>query len=230
MRSSKLNHCCKKSRKHSSLCSLIVSVVIAVSVVAIPSTILIQNVHAVTIDDIDTTVSCNVDSNNKNSKFSVKNANKSKTETKKSNEKKDKVIASTEISVTPTVVDINYNPEHIELSDSDRDLLERLVTGEAASLGFDGCALVAQAVRDSMILSGTTSVSKIIKDYQYTGSTKVGKTDDAVKAVSYIFDDDMYAVKHRIIYFYATDLVTSSWHETQNYITTCANVRFFDRI
>ena len=50
MRRSNLKHC-KKRQSPAKLCSLIVSLAIAISAVIIPSTILIQNVHAVTVSD-----------------------------------------------------------------------------------------------------------------------------------------------------------------------------------
>lgn len=244
MRSSNLKHCkCKRKQGH--ICSLIVSVAVAVSSIVIPSSVMILNVHAVTSNDasqvvatekVEESTQCTTEL------VEVKEKKQNKTNLSKKTEKATKaVVKETEPIQTNQVeevevsneysgaIDYNYTPEYVALSDYDRDLLERLVTGEAASLGFDGCALVAQAVRDTMVLSGTTSVEKIIKDYKYTGSTNLKATQAAKDAVSFIFDQCGYAVQHRIIYFYAEDIVSSPWHETQNYVTSCANVRFFDQ-
>ncbi len=125
--------------------------------------------------------------------------------------------------------DTSYQPQHVSISADQRDKLERLVMGEAGSLGYNGCALVAQAIRDSMVESGTTSVDAIINEYQYTASLSIKPNSAVKKAVSFIFDNDGYAVQHRILYFYASNVVSNPWHESQNFIISYGNVRFFDK-
>ncbi len=131
--------------------------------------------------------------------------------------------------LTVVSADAAYHPQHVTISGEERDKLERLVMGEAGSLGYNGCALVAQAIRDSMVLSGTTSVDAIINEYQYTASLKMKPNSAVKKAVSFIFDEDGYAVQHRILYFYAANVVKNAWHESQNFIISYGNVRFFDK-
>ncbi|MCH5297976.1 MAG: hypothetical protein J1E85_09950 [Ruminococcus sp.] len=121
--------------------------------------------------------------------------------------------------------DYSYSPRPVSLSEYDRAKLERLVMGEAGSIGFNGCALVAQAIRDAMNRSNTTSIDTIISTYQYYAPTNKEPNQDVKNAVSYIFDQNGSAVQHRVLVFYTG---TSSWHETQIYLTTCGNVRFFD--
>lgn len=121
--------------------------------------------------------------------------------------------------------DSSYSPRRVELSDYDRAKLERLVMGEAGSMGYTGCALVAQAIRDAMNRSNTSSIDRIISEYQYYAPTTMEPNDDVKAAVSFIFDNNGSAVQHRVICFYTG---TSNWHETQKYITTCGTVRFFD--
>ncbi len=149
-------------------------------------------------------------------------------------------VASTEATSTIDVTknqgllsiispDASYQPQHVSISGDQRDKLERLVMGEAGSLGYNGCALVAQAIRDSMVASSTTSVDAVINDYQYTASLSVKPNSAVKKAVSFIFDNDGYAVQHRILYFYASNVVSNPWHESQNFIISYGNVRFFDK-
>lgn len=121
--------------------------------------------------------------------------------------------------------DTSYSPKRVELSDYDRAKLERLVMGEAGSMGYEGCALVAQAIRDAMNLSGSSSIDYIINEYKYYAPTNIEPNADVKAAVSYIFDENGSAVEHRLICFYTGE---SSWHETQNFIISCGNVRFFD--
>lgn len=121
--------------------------------------------------------------------------------------------------------DYNYSPSPVSLSSYDRAKLERLVMGEAGSMGYNGCALVAQCIRDAMNRSNTTSIDRIISEYQYYAPTNKEPNQTVKDAVSYIFDQNGSAVQHRILCFYTG---SSGWHETQNFIVGCGNVRFFD--
>ena len=121
--------------------------------------------------------------------------------------------------------DPSYNPSPVSLSSYDREKLERLVMGEGGSMGYTGCALIAQSIRDAMNRSNTTSIDRIISEYQYYGSTAYAPNQDVKDAVSFIFDQNGSAVQHRVLCFYVG---SSSWHESQNYITSIGNVRFFD--
>lgn len=121
--------------------------------------------------------------------------------------------------------DPNYSPKKVTLSEYDRAKLERLVMGEAGSMGFNGCALVAQAIRDAMNRSNTTSIDRIISEYKYYAPTNKTPTQTVKDAVSYIFDENGSAVQHRVLCFYTG---TSAWHETQTFVVGCGSVRFFD--
>lgn len=121
--------------------------------------------------------------------------------------------------------DPKYSPSKVSLSAYDRAKLERLVMGEAGSMGYTGCALVAQAIRDAMNRSNTSSIDKIISQYQYFASTSREPNADVKNAVSFIFDQNGSAVQHRVLCFY---IGKSSWHETQTFITEIGGVRFFD--
>ncbi len=175
-----------------------------------------------------------------------KKTDKSETsEASKTNEKKSESASETEKEpeTEPTTVEENttapapsslidisnpdssYSPSMVSLSSYDRAKLERLVMGEAGSTGFIGASLVAQAIRDTMNLCGSTSIDYIISEYKYYGST-AGEPNQTVKdAVSYIFDENGSAVQHRILCFYTG---TSAWHETQNFIVGYGTMRFFD--
>ena len=139
-----------------------------------------------------------------------------------------KACIVTSYLVETGVPDPNYSTICIELSDKDRDLAERICYGEAGSLGFTGMALVAQAVRDTYLKEGYTSIAEVLKNYGYDGSTDTPGNQEAKDAVKYIFDNGGAAVQHRILVFYASDLVKSSFHESQNYICSCGAVKFFD--
>lgn len=125
------------------------------------------------------------------------------------------------------VTDPSYTPSHVALSDYDRAKTERLVMGEGGVMGFEGCALIAQSIRDAMVRSGTSSIDQIISDYQYFGSTDYEPNQDVKDAVSFIFDQDGVAIQHRVLCFY---IGTSDWHETQTFLYQMGGVRFFDLV
>ena len=128
--------------------------------------------------------------------------------------------------------DHSYSAVHVELSDSNRDLLERLCMGEFGEGGEVGSALIAQAVRDAMNYYGIDDVAEVIKLLHYTGSTRIPASQSCKNAVSFIFDMDESAIQHRILYMYNPKQLSSgfsSFHESQKYVCTFMNVRFFDK-
>lgn len=125
--------------------------------------------------------------------------------------------------------DTSYACSPVSLADYDRELLERLCMGEFGSGGFIGAALIAQAVKNAICFDGFTSVQSVIDECHYTGRTDLPANEDCKKAVKYIFDENHDAVQHRIMYMYNPLLVQSAFHESQNYILTYEDVRFFDR-
>lgn len=125
--------------------------------------------------------------------------------------------------------DTTYDCAKVTLTDEDRDLLERLCYGEFGSGGFIGAALIAQCVKDAMCFDGYPTVESVIKNCHYDGSTEKGTSTACKQAVSYIFDQNKEAVQHRMMYMYNPTMVYSAFHESQNYILTYQNVRFFDR-
>jgi len=125
--------------------------------------------------------------------------------------------------------DKSYKGYSISLSDYDRDILERLVMGEAGGEGYIGCCLVAQAIRDTMISDGYKSVESLRTSMGYYASLYNTPNQDALDAVKFIFDEGGAAVQHNIIYFYAPAVCTSGFHESQEFVVDYNGHRFFDR-
>lgn len=125
--------------------------------------------------------------------------------------------------------DANYKGTAIKVTGRDREILENLVFGEAGNQGFIGCALVAQAIRDMYILGNFDSIDAVRRNCGYSGSISKGTNQDAKDAVAFIFDQGGYAVKHRVLYFYAPQYSAGKFHNTQNFIIEYKDHRFFDR-
>ena len=124
--------------------------------------------------------------------------------------------------------DPNYTNAVVNISGSDRDILEALVYGESGNQGFTGMALLAQCIKDMYLMGGYSSIEEVRTSCGYVGSISKGTSEEAKAAVSYIFDQGGYAVKHRILVMYAPAICSSPWHESQNFIIQYKDVRFFD--
>ena len=181
----------KKAKKVSKLGSLAVTAFVVIAAVIIPGITLIQNVEAVT------NVKNNVFAIGGSKVFSEVIAKSDKTDeeiqisttaptekaTEKATEAPKETQAETEVTAPKTKallasakVDSSYSPKHISLSSYDRAKLERLVMGEAGGLGYNGAALVAQTIRDTMAFENNNSIDYIISSYQYEGSTQSSTT------------------------------------------------------
>ena len=228
-----------KVKKFSKIGSIVVTAFIVVSAIVIPSISLVQNVAAVSGDQKSTinVGDSGVPGNAIVAETEPETTKATEPATVKETEPETKAPTEPVTEEETEAVVEETEPQqisgtsgnHIELNDYDRTLLEGLVMGEAGGTGYEGCALVAQAIHDSMVESGTTSVESIASMYQYDASMSNTPSSDAKQAVSFIFDSDGRAVDHRILYFYSSDMVSSSWHESQVFVTSCGNMRFFDK-
>lgn len=124
--------------------------------------------------------------------------------------------------------DPNYTSYSIKLSDRDRDLAERIVMGEAGSMGYNGMALVAQCLRDAYVMGGYSDIASVIRDMKYYAPTSINPSQTCKDVINYIFDQGGAAVQHRTLVFYASQHCSSYWHETQNFVCQIGSVRFFD--
>ncbi len=124
--------------------------------------------------------------------------------------------------------DPNYVGYSVSLSDSDRDQVERMLMGEAGSMGYTGMALVAQCIRDTYVSGSYSSMQQLFAQNGYYGSTSIAPSSTAAEVVNYIFDQGGSAVQHSIRVFYASNICSSPWHEAQDFVCSYGYVRFFD--
>lgn len=122
-------------------------------------------------------------------------------------------------------VDPNYHGQSWEVQD--RDLLELAVTREFGA-DYTGSVLVAQTIRDTMIRENTHRFEDIYVEYGYDAQLPDETLPDAVNAVKFVFDDGGSGVQHKMLCFYARDMMYSDWHENQEFVVQYQNVRFFD--
>lgn len=111
------------------------------------------------------------------------------------------------------------------ISAEDRYVLECIVQGEAGGESLEGKMWVATCLLNAMKREGGASASFIRKQYQYAGWSE-NISDETITAVSRVFDDG--EVMHEtVLWFYAPAACASNWHESQQYITTVQNHKFF---
>ena len=77
------------------------------------------------------------------------------------------------------------------------------------------------------------SAERIRIEYQYSGwddeleNVNPEAWAEVVEAVSRVFDDGELISDKPILYFYASDITSSSWHESLNFSCELSNHRFF---
>lgn len=112
-----------------------------------------------------------------------------------------------------------------ELSAAERDIVERVVMAEAGGECYEGQMLVAQCILNAAEKTATAP-SEAVVTYQYT-KARPEPTQSVRDAVSAVFDDGETITDEPVMFFYNPARVTSSWHESQIFVTEVGGHRFF---
>lgn len=123
-------------------------------------------------------------------------------------------------TLDPTEVPVRFC-----LSASERDTIERVVMAEAGGESFAGQMLVAQCILNAAEKEGVQP-SEAVEIYSYT-SNRPDPTQSVKDAVAAVFDRGEVAIDAPVMYFYNPALVTSTWHESQIFVTEVGGHRFF---
>ena len=116
---------------------------------------------------------------------------------------------------------------YYDLTAEERDLIERVVMGEAGGEEYMGQQAVAQCILNACEINNARP-AEIIEWMSYTAHRP--QASQSVKdAVSDVFDDGVMVLPETAMYFYAPDLVYSAWHESQIYLDTIGCHKFFAR-
>ena len=123
-------------------------------------------------------------------------------------------------------------PPFFNLTEADRKTIQYIVAGEAKGEPMEGKMAVAQCILHGMVKSDW-SAERVRIEYQYSGwddeleNTNSEACAEVVEAVSRVFDDGEMISDKPILYFYAPDITSSSWHESLNHAVTIGGHRFF---
>lgn len=137
--------------------------------------------------------------------------------------------------MTPVVVQPKARPEHpdselkepepyFRLTDTERSEIEQVVMAEAGGEPYDGQAAVTQCILNAAIRDSIRP-SEVFTEYKYTPDRKE-PTQSVQEAVRAVFDRGE-SVIDTAYYFYAPALVTSKWHEAQEFVAELGGHRFF---
>ena len=123
-------------------------------------------------------------------------------------------------------------PPFFNLTETDRKTIQYIVAGEAKGEPIEGKMAVAQCILHGMVKSDWSAECVRI-EYQYSGwddeleNANPEAWAEVVEAVSRVFDDGEMISDKPILYFYAPNVVSSSWHESLNHAVTIGGHRFF---
>lgn len=111
------------------------------------------------------------------------------------------------------------------ITDAERLEIAQVITAEAVGEPFAGKVAVAQCIlqacEDDRIRPG-----EVLEKYEYS-ARRPTPDDEALEAVEAVFDFGIVATTEPIKYFYAPELTESGWHESQVYVMTINNHKFF---
>jgi hypothetical protein len=115
---------------------------------------------------------------------------------------------------------VRYN-----LTDTERDLIERVVMAESGGECFEGQMLVCQCILNACEIDEIRP-AEVIKRYVYAKG-RPEPTDSVIEAVSAVFDRGVEVTSEPIVYFYAPGVVKSKFHESQRFCCEVGGHRFF---
>ena len=111
------------------------------------------------------------------------------------------------------------------LTDAERYEVAQVVTAEAGGEPYAGMIAVAQCILQSAEDDGIRPADVLTK-YGYTWK-RPKPTKEAINAVSDVFDLGHVVTHAPIKFFYNPDMVESAFHESQIYIMTINNHKFY---
>jgi spore germination cell wall hydrolase CwlJ-like protein len=114
------------------------------------------------------------------------------------------------------------------ITDEERYELASAITAEAIGEPLAGKIAVAQCILQACEDDGIRPIETLTK-YKYS-TRRPEPTNEAMEAVTVVFDFGHVATSEPIKYFYAPDLVAGLWHESQVYVMTINNHRFFKEV
>lgn len=126
----------------------------------------------------------------------------------------------------PTVIEYNIPAPQVRyaLTDAECTIVEMCVMAESGTEPYEGQVAAAQCILNLCEARGERPEAIISDCFTPIQVTPTATVKDAVSAV---FDKGDVIIEDTPLYFYAPDICVSDWHESQRYIATIGNHRFF---
>lgn len=112
-----------------------------------------------------------------------------------------------------------------ELTDDERLEIAQVLTAEADGEPFAGKVAVAQCILQTCEDTDMRP-HEVLSMYSYS-KRRPDPSGESLEAVAAVFDFGYVATTEPIKYFYAPALTDSEWHESQVYVMTINNHKFF---
>lgn len=112
-----------------------------------------------------------------------------------------------------------------DLTDDERLEIAQVLTAEADGEPLAGKVAVAQCILQTCEDTAMRP-HEVLSMYSYS-KRRPEPSDEALEAVTAVFDFGYVATTEPIKYFYAPALTDSEWHESQAYVMTINNHKFF---
>lgn len=129
-------------------------------------------------------------------------------------------IIAPELTVSAQIPTARYR-----LTADERELICEVVMAESGIEPFDGKMAVSQCILNACEKTGKRP-AEIVEEYGYT-DRRVEPNAETREAVAAVFDAGETVTDAKILFFYAPALVSSEWHESQTYVCTIGEHRFF---
>lgn len=139
---------------------------------------------------------------------------------------RDRVLTERPAPKKPTEPAEDTEPPRYELTDEERQLVERVVMAESGNQPYCGIMAVAQCLLNDCERSGIRPAEAVL-EYQYT-TNRVEPSEAVCEAVRAVFDRGEVVTEDTILWFYAPARVNGKpWHESQRHVLTINDHKFF---
>ncbi len=120
---------------------------------------------------------------------------------------------------------IDTKPPRYYITQAEREEIEQAVMAEAGGECFEGQLAVAWCILNAAELSGIRP-TEVLTEYKYTPH-RLEPSESVREAVAAAFDRGEEITREPITLFYAPARARSDWHESQIYVLTVGNHKFY---
>jgi hypothetical protein len=138
-------------------------------------------------------------------------------------------IITQDLPTLPRGRDLYISAPRYALSDTERDLVERVVMAESGNQTLEGQMAVAQCILNTAEATGQRPDAVVLAPNQYADpAARESVTESIREAVHRVFDDGETVTEEPIRYFYAPRYCAGRWHESAlEYVITIGGHKFF---